>query len=59
MENGYGSKAVTEAERTKPDVILMDISMPELSGIKAVRQILPRFPEMKIIMLSMYNKGIY
>lgn len=50
-----GSEAVIEAERTKPDVILMDISMPELSGIKAARQILPNFPDMKIIMLSMYN----
>ncbi|MBQ9629820.1 MAG: response regulator transcription factor, partial [Synergistaceae bacterium] len=50
-----GLAAISETEKIKPDVILMDISMPELNGIKAIRQILPKFPDMKIIMLSMYN----
>ncbi len=50
-----GIQAVEQAAKIKPDVILMDIAMPELSGIKALKQILPQFPETRAIMLSMYN----
>ncbi|MBR1437059.1 MAG: response regulator transcription factor [Synergistaceae bacterium] len=50
-----GLQAVEEAERIKPDIILMDISMPELSGVKALKRILPKMPGVRAIMLSMYN----
>lgn len=50
-----GLQAIEEAERIKPDIILMDIAMPELNGIKALKRILAKFPDMKFIMLSMYN----
>ena len=50
-----GVQAVEQAVNIKPDVILMDIAMPELSGIKALKQILPKLPSVKAIMLSMYN----
>lgn len=50
-----GLQAVEQAVNIKPDVILMDIAMPELSGIKALKQILPKLPSVKAIMLSMYN----
>ena len=50
-----GIQAVEQAMTIKPDVILMDIAMPELSGIKALKQILPKLPEIRAIMLSMYN----
>ena len=50
-----GLQAVEQAVKLKPDVILLDITMPELSGIKALRQILPQVPSIKAIMLSMYN----
>ncbi len=50
-----GLQAVGEAERVKPDIILMDIAMPELNGIKALRKILTSIPDIKVIMLSMYN----
>ena len=50
-----GNKAIEQAEKIKPDVVLMDIAMPDLNGIKASKQILAKFPDMKIIMLSMYN----
>ena len=50
-----GFEAVKQSEKIKPDIILMDISMPELNGIKALKNILPKFPDIKIIMLSMYN----
>ena len=50
-----GAEAVTQALSLKPDIILLDITMPELSGIKALKQILPKVPDIKAIMLSMYN----
>lgn len=50
-----GLKAIEQAKLINPDVILMDISMPELNGIKALKKILPDFPDIKVIMLSMYN----
>ena len=50
-----GAEAVTQALSLKPDIILLDITMPELSGIKALKQILPKVPDIKALMLSMYN----
>ena len=52
-----GLKAIEQAEKLKPDVILMDISMPDLNGIKAAKQIFAKNPDsnIQIIMLSMYN----
>ncbi len=50
-----GLQAIELAGKIKPDIILMDIAMPELNGIKALRQILPNMPGIKVIMLSMYN----
>ncbi|MBQ9574036.1 MAG: response regulator transcription factor [Synergistaceae bacterium] len=50
-----GLQAVEQALKVKPDIILMDIAMPELNGIKALKKILPQLPDVKVIMLSMYN----
>jgi DNA-binding NarL/FixJ family response regulator len=43
----------------KPDIILMDIEMPEMNGIDATKETLKLFPEMKIIALSMYSDENY
>ncbi len=58
-EAGDGCEAVEKAELFRPDIIMMDISMPELSGIDATRQILARMPATRIIMLSMYHTNEY
>ncbi len=50
-----GLQAIDQVAKIKPDIILMDISMPELNGIKALRKIFPVLPNVKAIMLSMYN----
>lgn len=50
---GTGVEAVDLALEQRPDVILMDIMMPELNGIQATRQILEQQPETGIIMLTM------
>ena len=51
--------AVAEEERLDPDVLLMDIKMPIMDGIAAVREIRRRKPEAKIIMLTTYNEKQY
>ena len=47
-----GLEAVKEAEKLKPDLILLDIGLPMLSGIVAARRILEAAPESKIIFWS-------
>lgn len=50
-----GRDAVRDVEQLKPDVVVMDISMPELNGIEAAKQILELNPGINIIILSMYS----
>ncbi len=54
-----GRAAVKLARQHKPDVIVMDINMPDLNGIDATRQILAELPDVKIIALSMYSDRSY
>ncbi len=49
-----GRTAVQLARKHKPDVVIMDIAMPELNGIEATRQILADAPRTKVIALSMH-----
>ena len=50
-----GREAVTKVEQLKPNVVLMDISMPLLNGIEATRQIKRISPQTKVIVLSMHS----
>ncbi|MFZ2629997.1 MAG: response regulator transcription factor [Desulfosalsimonadaceae bacterium] len=54
-----GRLAVRLAAELKPDVVVMDINMPELNGIEATRQIVAELPGTKIIALSMYSDKRY
>jgi DNA-binding NarL/FixJ family response regulator len=51
-----GREAVAMAVQEQPDIILMDIRMPELDGVEAVREIKPRYSKIKIIMLTTYHE---
>lgn len=50
-----GRQAIREVERLKPDVVIMDIAMPELNGIEATREICRATPSTKVIILSVYS----
>jgi DNA-binding NarL/FixJ family response regulator len=50
-----GREAVELAERWNPDVVLMDLSMPDLDGIAATRQILARAPSTHIVVLTSFS----
>ena len=50
-----GRRAVQLAVEHKPDVVVMDVSMPDLNGIEATSQVLASLPEAKVIALSMHT----
>ena len=51
-EAGTGREAVAEAERTDPEIVLMDLEMPDLDGVEAMRRILDHRPEVQVVMLT-------
>jgi NarL family two-component system response regulator LiaR len=53
-EAGNGAEAVTQAAALNPDVILMDLMMPDLDGIEATRQITAQHPEAHILVLTSF-----
>lgn len=58
-EAANGREAIRYALETRPDVILMDIQMPELDGVAATKAILAEQPESHVIILTMYRQDRY
>jgi len=54
-----GREAIDEARKLKPDVVVMDVSMPELSGIEGTRQICDELPFTRVLALSMHKDSVY
>jgi DNA-binding NarL/FixJ family response regulator len=58
-EVGDGREAIKKAMALKPDVAIIDISMPLLNGIDATQQIVRKVPETKVLVLSMHSDEAY
>ncbi len=54
-----GRKAMLLADELKPDIVLMDIAMPEMNGLEATRQLLHASPKIRIIVLTAHNDDAY
>ena len=58
-EAGNGREAVDLAEQLQPDVIVMDVAMPELNGIEATRRLAASVPHTRVLALSMHKDSTY
>ena len=58
-EAANGREAVDLAEKLKPDIVLMDVAMPELNGIEATRRMVAANPRIKVLVLSMHKEAVY
>ncbi|MBE7464350.1 MAG: response regulator transcription factor [Planctomycetes bacterium] len=58
-EAASGEAALREAERLRPDVVLLDITMPGLNGIQATRKLKELLPSVRILLLTMHNNKEY
>jgi DNA-binding NarL/FixJ family response regulator len=53
------SGVLSALQTHRPDIVLLDISMPGTNGIETARQILERYPDIKVIFLTMHTESIY
>jgi DNA-binding NarL/FixJ family response regulator len=58
-EAADGTQAIAEARRLRPDVVLMDVRMPELDGIEAARRLVGEGVESKVVMLTTFDMDEY
>jgi two-component system, NarL family, response regulator NreC len=58
-EAGNGREALELAEKLHPDVVVMDVSMPELNGIEATRRLAQASPRTRVLALSMHKDSVY
>lgn len=54
-----GNELYTKLAQTKPDILIMEIDMPEINGINALRAIKSEFPELRVVIFSSHPEEIY
>jgi DNA-binding NarL/FixJ family response regulator len=57
-EASNGLEALEEADRCKPDVVVLDLSMPKMNGAEVVSILKKRMPPTKIILFTMYSENV-
>jgi DNA-binding NarL/FixJ family response regulator len=58
-EAANGREAVELAEQIRPDIVVMDVAMPELNGIEATRRLAGSLPHTRVLALSMHKDSVY
>ena len=54
-----GREAIQLVEKLEPDIAVIDISMPELNGVEAIQQMMPRHPHLQVVVLSIHETKPY
>lgn len=58
-EAGNGREALQQVEEFAPDLVLLDLTMPEMNGFEVLEQIVRRFPQVRVIILTMHEAREY
>jgi two-component system response regulator NreC len=58
-EAANGNQAVELAAKLRPDIVLLDVQMPELNGIEATQKMVAANPRIRILVLSMHKEAVY
>ena len=54
-----GRKALEEVKRLRPDIALLDITMPDMTGLEVTREVTAQFPEVKVLILTMHEEEAF
>jgi len=58
-EAANGKEAIELAQKLRPDIVVMDVAMPEVNGIEATRRMVQNEPRLKVLVLSMHKEAVY
>ncbi len=58
-EASDGNEAIHQVRKSRPDVAVIDISMPEIDGLEVLQQLQPEYPELPILILTMHEEQQY